>query len=232
LPKRAQIYQVPEVMSHMLNERERRIIFARQQDPPVPLSVLAREFGISRQRIAQIEYDARAKTELAAEVIKTWGRSENKTERENAEFLLRTIQGWDIDKFLLRVQRKSSALPPATKGIVQAGAAAWERVKTLKHASFYDWLAVSDALEIGERICIELAGKATGGAYSRFLAAWLDENHMSDITRSTRGLLRDIRKDQTAIEQWRNSLSPERRAKLSHPKTILDAWKAAQQQSS
>ena len=53
----------------MLNKRERRIFEARQlADDPVTLEDLAVEFGISRERVRQIEVRAFQKVQRAVQI--------------------------------------------------------------------------------------------------------------------------------------------------------------------
>ena len=61
----------------MLNDRERRIIEARRlADDPITLEDLASEFGISRERVRQIEVRAFEKVQKAVKyrvaAIETW----------------------------------------------------------------------------------------------------------------------------------------------------------------
>jgi succinate dehydrogenase/fumarate reductase flavoprotein subunit len=115
---------------------------------------------------------------------------------------------------------------------IKAGREAWKRIKKTparKKQNYRDWQALSDALEMGESVCAKMAGKKEGGGYARLMKAWLQLNDMSDIATSTRAWMRAVRKDQLAIEAWRNSLPPEQRMKLTHPLTILKHWKKASQ---
>jgi hypothetical protein len=120
-------------------------------------------------------------------------------------------------------------LSAPARATVDAGRMAWERIKSSsrQRQSYYDWAQVSQALQIAEDECTKMAGKAQGGAYARLMAAWLRLHDMDDISWAVRSWLREIRKHQTEIDIFRNSMPPEQKMKLNHPRTILQHWKAS-----
>jgi hypothetical protein len=127
-------------------------------------------------------------------------------------------------------------IPIAARDTIKAGIEAWHRIKSSsrQRQSYHDWRALNDAMEIGETVCQQIAGKDQGGAYNRLIGAWLKQNDMDDLPTSTRTLMRHVRKHQTGIEAWRNELPPEQKMKMNHPRTIWKHYnerKAAQQQS-
>ncbi|SRR6266498_3051632 len=118
----------------------------------------------------------------------------------------------------------------AAEATIEAGQSAWKRIKgsSRQRQSYFDWAAVSVALELGEAHCRELAGGMTkGGTYSRLIGTWLRLHDFNDITPAVRSWLREIRNNQTPIDAWRNSLPLEQRIRLNHPRTILEHWKAS-----
>jgi DNA-binding CsgD family transcriptional regulator len=199
-------YYIPEAVMDVLTDRERHIFKARRiARPPVPLSALAKELGISRERVRQLEKQAIEKLENPSSQI--------------------LQHMWTI-----KIRKKSTGLSTGTQQIVEAGRNAWLRIKSSSRMrqNYRDWQAVSDALQIGEDLAQELAGGTDrGGAYSRLVGAWLRENEMSDITPAVRAWCREIRRNQIEIEAWRNSLPADQRAKLNHPRTVLEHWKRA-----
>jgi Sigma-70, region 4 len=202
-------YYIPETVMDVLTDRERHIFKARRiSKPPVPLSTLAKELGISRERVRQLEKQAIEKLENPP---------------GHRFRLLRHL-------WTRKIRGKSTGLSTATQQIVESGRNAWHRIKSSSRMrqNYRDWQAVSDALQIGEDLAQELAGGTDrGGAYSRLVGAWFRENEMSDITSAVRAWCREIRRNQIEIEAWRNSLPAEQRAKLNHPRTVLEHWKRA-----
>jgi hypothetical protein len=152
-----------------------------------------------------------------------------KTDPEFLRFLLLATKNLTETKKIWAdmVLQKSKTLPTSSKHVVTAGRKAWHRIKgsSRMRQNYRDWQAVSDALQVGEDMCIELAGGTDrGGRYSRLVGMWLRTNGMFDISPAVRAWCREMRRNQAAIDSWRNSLPTERRAKLNHPRTILEHW--------
>jgi hypothetical protein len=119
---------------------------------------------------------------------------------------------------------------PQRQGVA-FGVDTWRSFDT-KKLTWFDWAKISQSLEIGEAICAEAAGKSEGGKYARLLSGWLKENGLNTVDDSIRSWLREIRRHQSEIDAWRNSLPIEQRVKMNHPKNVLKAWrkhKASQQ---
>ena len=125
------------------------------------------------------------------------------------------------------VQQTYPKVSIAARDVIEAGRQAWERIKKSRpqRQNWRDWQQLSDAMEVGEAMAKQIAGKAEGGAYARSMQAWLKLNGMDDIATSTRAWMREVRKHQTEIDAWRNSLLPEQKMKMNHPRTILEYWK-------
>jgi hypothetical protein len=122
-------------------------------------------------------------------------------------------------------------MPLPARVTLQAGQEAWARIKSSprQRQNWRDWQALSDCFEVLEATCAKHAGKAEGGAYARLLAACLHLNGLDDLDRATRGVLRKLRRHQSEIEIWRNSLPPEERMKLNNPRTVWEHWRKSQQ---
>jgi hypothetical protein len=82
-------------------------------------------------------------------------------------------------------------------------------------------MLLSDAMEIGEGLATEIAGRSDGANYSRALSAWLQIHKLDNMDRTTRMLLRDIRRERFLIELWRSQLPVETRATMNHPMVVL-----------
>jgi hypothetical protein len=202
-----------------LNDRERHIFEARRlfSKEPVTLKTLGEQYGISRERVRQIE-DIAAKKIKAATTVYPPG----------VVRLPRTVEWW-----AMQIQRRSASLPLASQNVIEAGRKAWKRIKSSsrQRQNYHDWQQVSEALAVGENLAMDLAGKTDqGGAYARLIGAWLRLNKMADIAPAVRAWCREVRRNQAEIDTWRNALPLERRVKMNHPRTLLDHWKKAPKQ--
>ena len=102
----------------MLNDRERRIFEARRlADDPITLEELADEFGVSRERVRQIEVRAFEKVQKAvknrvAAMEQPHGAAAPRSPRTNGRRpLKRRISGVAAPRFFL--------LPPGGEGVVK-----------------------------------------------------------------------------------------------------------------
>ncbi len=122
------------------------------------------------------------------------------------------------------VQKAYPKVPIAARDTIEAGREAWDRIRKSgrQRQNYRDWQQLSDAIEVGEFMATQIAGKAEGGAYARLMQAWLKLNGMDDIATSTRTYMRQVREHAAEIEAWRNSLLPEQKMKMNNPKTILE----------
>jgi hypothetical protein len=97
-----------------------------------------------------------------------------------------------------------------------------------------DWLKISNALQVGEKICAEAAGGHEGGRYNRIYNAWLLQQGFNAIPQSVRSYLKTLREDRIGVEQYRMWLDDEKRLRLNHPEKVLKGyldWKARQEKS-
>jgi hypothetical protein len=114
----------------------------------------------------------------------------------------------------------------AERQCVAAGVKAWQDPER----QFEDWLKISNALAVGEKICRDEAGKDEGGRYNRIYSAWLLQQGLDAISSPIRSYLKTLRENRIEVEQYRVSLSDERRMRLNDPKRVLEGylkWKAA-----
>jgi hypothetical protein len=121
-----------------------------------------------------------------------------------------------------------------TAEIVEAGAAAWERLKSRERKSWPDWLAVARSIEIGRASALKVAvsNKPVGTRYNKAMGAWLRGNGLSGITAQERYRLLLILDNLPEIERWHDNLPPEKMRRLNHPNAIWACWKASQRKTS
>jgi hypothetical protein len=88
---------------------------------------------------------------------------------------------------------------------IQAGKAAWLRVKSQGKVLFEDWLAIGRALIIGRRECMARAkcNSPYGPAYQKHMRAWLESNGLADIDTHERTGAIYMAEHQAEIERWR-----------------------------
>jgi hypothetical protein len=117
----------------------------------------------------------------------------------------------------------------AADPIVQAGAAAWERLKSRERKSFDDWIAVARAISIGRVEALKAAetNRPLGRKYNLAMRRWLRKNGLADIVPQERYKLLLILENLTAIEAWSAKLSLELRRRLNHPGAIWSRWRQA-----
>jgi Sigma-70, region 4 len=199
-----------------LDEREQRVYKARRiLRPKITLATLAKELGISRERVRQIEVQAVQKIQAILNPLPV---------------------GETI--WTMQIKEKSKELPSISRQVIEQGQEAWKHIRSLTRqqtASYRYWQAVNDALEVGERLCTELTGETSpsnrGGRYTPLMSAWLNITGFSDVPHSDRTWLKKIRQNQADVETFRSSLPPDERAKLSRPDRLWSRytqWKEKQ----
>jgi hypothetical protein len=106
---------------------------------------------------------------------------------------------------------------------VEAGRAAWQRIKEGAQTSFESWLAIGRALLIARRECMARAkcNSPYGKGYAKEMRAWLDSNGLGDVENKERQGALYMVEHQADIEAWRDGLSDEQRRRCNHPNTIL-----------
>jgi hypothetical protein len=117
---------------------------------------------------------------------------------------------------------------PQRQGVA-IGAETWRTFDT-KKMRWHDWLKIREALEVGEKLCAEAAGKSEGGRYNRMYSKWLQDNGLHNVANTIRAWLREIRRHQSQIDAWRNSLPIEDRVRWNHPKIVLRNWRKSLEQ--
>jgi hypothetical protein len=143
-----------------------------------------------------------------------------------------TLLAGSVPRWMLKRMKKewrTIVLPmsAAERQCVTAGVKAWEDTER----TWEDWLKISNALQVGEKICRDEAGKDEGGRYNRLYSAWLLQQGLDAIPSSVRSYLKTLRENRIEVEQYRAWLPDEKRMRLNDPKRVLEGyleWKAAQ----
>lgn len=102
---------------------------------------------------------------------------------------------------------------------IEAGKAAWTRIKAREYTTWNDWLCIGHALVAGRRECMRIAGTnfPQGGRYNYAANGWLTEHGFADVCAQERHRIVKIIENLPAVEAWRATLSPEDRRALNHP---------------
>jgi hypothetical protein len=85
------------------------------------------------------------------------------------------------------------------------------------------WKMIGVALALGERYAVKAAGNSSGPAYNRFIGPFLRASGFTFLNAGVRWAARQCAVNFEAIDQWRETLSPEERSRLNNP---IDVWKA------
>jgi hypothetical protein len=113
---------------------------------------------------------------------------------------------------------------------IEAGKAAWQRLKAHARTTWSDWKAVGEALHAGKCLAMKTAGveRPFGKKYVRLFGAWLRETGFDGITSACRYRLLLCVEQGEAIEAWRSGLLESTRAKYGHPDSVWFAFRRAQ----
>jgi hypothetical protein len=114
-------------------------------------------------------------------------------------------------------------------GTIEAGRAAWTRLRDRDRATWTDWLDVARALAIGRTEALKAAGtnSPVGTRYNTAMGAWLRENGLGDVVAQERYRLFLILQNLDAVETWRAGLDEAKRRRLNHPNAIWAHWRRA-----
>jgi hypothetical protein len=110
---------------------------------------------------------------------------------------------------------------------IRSGQQAWERVK--KDATYNDWLAIGEALEIGRADAMADAktNKPEGARYNKLFGEWLASYGFNDIDKAVRSKLFDILANRAAIDAWRADLPVSERLRYNSPSAVWRRWQAS-----
>jgi hypothetical protein len=111
--------------------------------------------------------------------------------------------------------------------IIDAGSAAWARLRDRERKTWEDWIAVARALAIGRAAAFKVAetNRAVGTRYNKAMGDWLRRNHLAEITGQDRYRALKVLDHLGEIEQWRESLDGAKRRKLNHPNPVWFGWR-------
>jgi len=110
---------------------------------------------------------------------------------------------------------------------IRSGQQAWERVK--KDATYNDWLAIGEALEIGRADAMADAktNKPEGARYNKLFGEWLASYGFNDIDKAVRSKLFDILANRADIDAWRATLPVSERLRYNSPSAVWRRWQAS-----
>jgi hypothetical protein len=105
---------------------------------------------------------------------------------------------------------------------IEAGKAAWARLKDRDRLNWADWILIGHALQIGRDQSMKAAGCNTpfGKKYTHAIGVWLIENGLDGIGQQVRWRLLQCMESLPAIERWRAGLDETRRNRIAHPDSI------------
>ncbi len=114
-------------------------------------------------------------------------------------------------------------------GTIEAGAAAWTRIKDCGRKNWSDWIQVARALAIGRTEALKAAetNRTLGSRYNSEMAQWLAKHGLSDITATERYRALRCLENLDAIETWRSTLDDREMRSLNHPAACWHKWKRA-----
>jgi hypothetical protein len=110
---------------------------------------------------------------------------------------------------------------------VDAGRAAWQRIRDHGRMAWDDWLAVGRALVIGraETMAKANSNRPLGSRYNRLMGAWLKQHGLDGIDNQQRYRAIQCIENLQAIDAWRAALDDRKKRSLNHPGACWHAWK-------
>jgi hypothetical protein len=119
-------------------------------------------------------------------------------------------------------------VPQLDSGIVDAGRAAWRRIRESTRATYEGWREIGEAIIVGRQLCMEAthSRKPQGRRYSDAMAVWLRENDFIDIPEPTRCEAVRMAED-PKVDEWHQSLPEYERIRLNHPRSVIHGYGAA-----
>jgi hypothetical protein len=110
---------------------------------------------------------------------------------------------------------------------VDAGRAAWERIKGRDRATWGDWIDVARSLAIGRAETMKAANtnRPVGTTYNRLMGQWLKQHGFDGINNQERYRALRCLENLDAIEAWRATLDDASRRRLNHVGAIWAHWR-------
>jgi hypothetical protein len=112
-------------------------------------------------------------------------------------------------------------------GTIDAGRAAWARIKENARTSWNDWVLIGKALIAGRSEAMKAAkiNRPFGATYVRIFGAWLREHELDGIDTQQRYRCILCTENLRAIEEWRATLDDKKRNAWNHPGAIWAHWR-------
>jgi hypothetical protein len=116
-----------------------------------------------------------------------------------------------------------------TQTVIERGQAAWQRLLSNEQETWSDWLAIGEAIEEASAAMMRGLGlnRPEGKRWADNFGDWLRETGFHKIDKAVRSRLKKCMEHRGEIEEWRASLSVEKRVHYNHPTTVLRNWSAA-----
>ena len=110
---------------------------------------------------------------------------------------------------------------------VEAGRAAWARLRGRQRKNWADWLAVGAALVVGRASAMKLAqtNKPFGSKYNSAMGQWLRTHGFDEISTQERYRAILCAENRVAIEAWRSNLDDGTQRRFNHPGAVWHAWR-------
>jgi hypothetical protein len=118
-----------------------------------------------------------------------------------------------------------------TDATIEAGRAAWKRLKKSTLQTYDDWKAVGRMLKAGRTLCMALAKTNTpqGTTYNTQTGKWLEDNGLDDISAQERYKAIKCVEHEDEIEALLATLSPEMRRRLNHPNAVWNFFRKSRE---
>jgi hypothetical protein len=109
---------------------------------------------------------------------------------------------------------------------IEAGRAAWARIRENGRKSFDDWITVARALAIGRSVALQEAGtdRPYGVTFTRASARWLRQSGLHGINDQERSRALLVLANLPAILEWRAGLDEAQRRRINHPNSVYLCW--------
>jgi hypothetical protein len=110
---------------------------------------------------------------------------------------------------------------------IEAGRAAWARIRENGRRSFDDWILVARALAIGRSVALQEAGtdRPYGVTFTRASARWLRQAGLTGINDQERSIALLVLANLPAISAWRDGLDEAQRRRHNHPNGVFMCWR-------
>jgi hypothetical protein len=112
---------------------------------------------------------------------------------------------------------------------IEAGKAAWVRLRDHGRRSWSEWLLVARALDIGRREAMTTAkaNRPFGTKYNAAMGEFLRRHGFDEINNQERYRALQVLEHLETIERWRAGLPEAKRRRTNHPAAIWHAWSRA-----